>query len=184
MQCLALPAAALALSLATALLTAPAALAQGQLPGGTISGAGVGPYTYSLTFSDAAGAGSPIGSVWYAWVPGEFYLPSTPTSASAPSGWTATVFGNSIQYVASSAANDIQPGSSLSGFGYTAAFSPAALASTAHSGTSVAYSGGLFSDGGSTFDVQPAPEPGSVALFGVGAVALIGSARNHTRNRK
>ena len=65
--------------------------AQGQIPSGSISGSGAGPYSYSLAFSDAAGATSPIGSVWYAWVPGSFYLPASPTSASAPAGWTAAI---------------------------------------------------------------------------------------------
>src|SRR5689334_15264596 len=69
------------------LATALSARAQGQLPSGTISSSGTGPYTYNLAFSDSGVAASPIGSVWYAWVPGQFYLPGTPTGASAPSGW-------------------------------------------------------------------------------------------------
>ena len=129
---------------------------------------------YSLVFGDAAGASSPIGSVWYAWIPGFFYLPGTPTSAFAPLGWTATVSGASVQYVANSPADDITAGHSLSGFGYQATFSPAQLAAAANSGVSVAYSGGLFSDVGQTFTVQPAPtpEPASGTLLISGAVAI------------
>src|SRR5450755_1956740 len=78
--------------------------AQGQIASGTISGTGTGPYLYTLTFSDAAGATSPIGSVWYAWIPGQFYLPGTPSGAFAPAGWTATIAANSVQYVADSLA--------------------------------------------------------------------------------
>jgi len=48
--------------------------AQAEIASGTISGNGAGPYVYSLTFSDGAGAGSPIGSIWYAWVPGLFFF--------------------------------------------------------------------------------------------------------------
>jgi hypothetical protein len=148
--------------------------AQGQIASGTISSSGAGPYTYSLSFSDAANASSPIGSVWYAWVPGAFYLPGAPTSASAPAGWTATIFGNSVQYVANSPANDITAGSSLSGFSYQAAFTPGQLAAAPNSGVSVAYSGGLFSDGGDTFTVQPAvvPEPSVLTLLSGGAIGL------------
>lgn len=142
--------------------------AQGDIPSGTVSDSGTGPYVYDLTFSDAAGATSPIGSVWYAWVPGQFFLPSTPTSASAPTGWTATVSGDSVQYVASSAAYDISPGQSLSGFSYTANFTPAQLASAPNSGESDAYTGGLFSDGGAIFTVQAVPEPSMLALLSVG----------------
>lgn len=143
--------------------------AQGQLGSGTIVGSGSGPYTYDLTFSDAGGATNSIGSVWYAWVPGGFFLPSAPTTVSAPAGWTATiangVTGSSIQFVASLAANNIAAGSSLSGFSYTATFSPAQLAAAANSGESVAYHAGLFSDAGNTFTVQAVPEPSAALLL-------------------
>jgi hypothetical protein len=160
------------LGLMLAVGTATSLQAQGQLASGTVSGSGSGPYTYSLTFSDAAGATSPIGSVWYAWVPGVFYLPGTPTSASAPAGWTATVSGTSVQYVANSAGNDILAGQSLSGFGYQAAFSPAQLAAAPNSGRSDAYSAGLFSDGGNIFVVTAVPEPSALALLISGATVL------------
>ena len=151
------------------------AYAQGQIASGVISGSGTGPYTYSLTFDNSPSATSPIGSVWYAWIPGQFYLPGTPTGASAPAGWTATISGASVQYVATSATYDIAPGSSLSGFGYQAAFSPAQLTAAPNSGRSVAYHAGLFSDSpGFTFDVQfsVVPEPSSVMLMMVGATGL------------
>jgi hypothetical protein len=156
------------------------ALAQGEIASGTISGSGAGPYTYNLSFSDAAGATAPIGSVWYSWVPGLFFLPSDPTSASAPAGWTASIVNNSIQYVASSSAFDILAGQSLSGFSYQATFSPAQLAAAPNSGESVAYQAGLFSDGnganGDTFVVSATPEPSSVALIvgGVAGLCLLG----------
>ena len=148
--------------------------AQGQLPSGTVSSTGSGPYTYSLTFSNAASATSPVGSVWYAWIPGHFYLPGVPTSAAAPAGWTATVSSDSVQFVASSSANDILAGQSLSGFGYQATFTPAQLAAAPNSGLSDAYSAGLFSDSGVTFTVQAAvvPEPSAWMLFFSGAVGL------------
>src|SRR6516165_7604244 len=101
------------LGLALSMAISTAVRAQGQLGSGTISGAGSGPYTYILTFQDLPGASSTIGSVWYAWVPGSFYLPGTPTSASAPPGWTATISGASIQFTANAPANYLTPGQSL-----------------------------------------------------------------------
>jgi hypothetical protein len=162
----------LACGLLLGLMITAKAHAQGDIPSGTIAGTGSGPYSYSLTFSDAAGATSPVGSVWYARVPGAFFLPSSPTSASAPAGWTAKVVGDSVQFVASSSAFDIAAGGSLSGFGYIASFSPSTLAAAPNSGVSVAYSGGLFSDGGETFTVQSTPEPSPSLLLATGAAAL------------
>lgn len=171
------------LTLLAILGTASAAFAQGQIASGTIIGAGSGPFSYSLTFSDGASATSPIGSVWYSWIPGFFYLPSSPTGASAPTGWTATVSGNSVQYVASSSLYDIQPGQSLSGFGYTATFSPAQLAAAPNSGESVAYAAGLFSDAGDTFNVQAVPEPSSMSFLGAGLLALAFAGRRNLRKQ-
>jgi hypothetical protein len=162
----------LLLGFALAAGSAPAALAQGDIASGTISSSGAGPYAYSLTFSNGAGATSPIGSVWYSWVPGQFFLPASPTSASAPTGWTANVVSDSIQFVATSSVYDIAAGHSLSGFGYTASFSPAQLAAAPNSAESVSYSGGLFSDGGFTFDVTTVPEPATFPLLVAGAIAL------------
>ncbi|HWX22084.1 MAG TPA: PEP-CTERM sorting domain-containing protein [Candidatus Binatia bacterium] len=148
--------------------------AQGQAASGTIIGSGSGPsYSYSLSFSDAPTATAPIGTVWYAWIPFAFNLPGTPTSASAPAGWTATVDGNSVVYSPTSAANDIQPGQTLSGFGYQATFSPATLASTPNSEQSDAYSKiGTFSGADDVFTVQAVPEPSTLALLIPGAIAL------------
>ena len=153
--------------------SATSSRAQGQIASGTLASSGTGPYTYSLTFSNAANATSPIGSVWYAWIPGQFYLPGVPTSALAPVGWTPTVFNNSIQFVANSPADDIAAGSSLSGFSYQATFTPAQLALAPNSGVSVAYGGGLFHDAGNTFTVQieAVPEPSALALLSLGAAA-------------
>lgn len=159
-------------------ITAPQlALAQGQLASGTIVGSGSGPYTYDLTFSDAGGAANSIGSVWYAWIPGQFFLPGTPTGASAPAGWTATVSSASVQFVASSSANYIAAGSSLSGFSYTATFSPAQLAAAANSGESVAYHAGLFSDAGNTFTVTAVPEPSPALLLMLSGLVWVSSRR-------
>lgn len=154
--------------------TAASVQAQGQIASGTVSGSGSGTFTYDLTFSDAANATSPIGSIWYAWTSGLFYLPGTPTSASAPAGWSATIVANSIQYAATSPADNVAAGSTLSGFSYEATFSPTELAAAPNSGLSVAYAGGIETDPGNTFTVEPVvvPEPSSLVLVVCGATEL------------
>ena len=153
---------------------ATSVLAQGEIASGTISGSGSGPYTYALSFSDSPSATSPIGMVWYGWTTSGFFLPGNPTSASAPTGWTAALSGNSVQYTANSPASYIPIGGALSGFGYHAAFSPAQLAAAPNSGLSEAYAAGLFSDAGNIFTVQvaPVPEPSTLTLLVCGATGL------------
>lgn len=170
------------LGCALAFGTATFARAQGMIPTGTIGSSGAGPYSYNLTFTDGASATTAIGSIWYAWIPGAFYLPNMPVSASAPSGWTATVSGNSVQYVANSSANYINPGQSLSGFGYQATFTPAQLAAAPNSGVSVAYATGLFSSPSSQFTVQVVPEPSEPMLMLSGATMLWFTRRRFVRS--
>jgi hypothetical protein len=157
--------------------TATTIHAQGQIASGTYSSSGSGPFTYDLTFSNEPNSLSPVGSIWYAWVPGFFYLPGNPIAGSlvAPPGWTATAVLNSIQFVASSSANDILAGHSLSGFSYQANFTPAQLVAAPNSGLSVAYSGGIESGAGFTFTVEHAviPEPSTLTLLVCGAVGLL-----------
>ncbi|PWU10629.1 MAG: hypothetical protein C5B50_25050 [Verrucomicrobia bacterium] len=151
------------LVLATSAYSSPA---QGIIASGVVSGSGSGPYTYSLSFSDGAGATSSIGYIWYAWTPGNFYLPSAPSSPVAPSGWTANVSGNSVQFSANSSANYITAGSTLSGFSYQASFTPSQLATQPNGGLSVAYAAGVFSSPSENFTVSgPAvPEPSTLTL--------------------
>lgn len=156
-------------------VSAPRAWAVGDIPSGTISGSGTGPsYIYNLTFSDASTATSPVGSIWYGWLPPVYdYLPGVPTSVSVPAGWNYSISANSIEFSASSSSFDIAAGSSLSGFSYTATFSPATLAGDPEAAYSYAYAGGIESDSGAFFSVTTVvPEPSTAALFAVSALGM------------
>lgn len=148
------------------------ALAQGDIPSGSYTSSGSGPYTYDLTFKDSASATAAIGSVWYAWIPFQNNLPGSPTSALAPFGWTESISGGSIMFTASSSVYDIQPGQSLSGFSFTASFAPSSL--TPSTQESDAYLAGIEGDPGVVFTVTPGtvPEPSAAALFGISALGL------------
>jgi hypothetical protein len=73
-----------------------------------------------------------IGTFWLGWIPGEDFLPSLPANLSAPLGWYAYVEQGiydsfSVEYYAYSPAYYIQPGQSLSGFGFSSADTPQTL---------------------------------------------------------
>jgi hypothetical protein len=164
----------------TLLLAAgPACIAVGQTEtaSATLTGVQSGSlYDYTLTLDNTGPV--PIGTFWYAWVPGAFFLPSTPASATAPTGWNADIFHSySIQYTASSSADYLAPGSSLN-FSFTSTDTPAALAGySPHDpsdlvGTSYIYSAGPLSDSGYEFVVQSVPEPSALGWLAAGFLGL------------
>jgi len=144
---------------------------------------GSGPFTYALTLTDSGS--TTIGSVWFAWKPGFNYLPSVPSSApSQTTGWGTSIQGTtgaaSVQFTAGSSASYLQPGQSAT-FDFTTADSPSTLAGDSGStpiGTSVAYSAGLFSDGGVQFVATSTPEPSSWALLAATAAGWLALRRH------
>ena len=166
-----------------ALGTAATGQAQTIAANAEISGvaAGVG-YDYTITLNNTGGSTSPIETFWFGWVPGEDFLPTSPTSVTPPTGWTDAIThmsagdGYAIQYVTSTA--PISPGSSQT-FSFESADSPAAINGNSPFypstpvGTSFLYEGAPFSGASEQFVVQPAPEPSSVAIIMLGALGLM-----------
>ena len=145
---------AVGIALSLCVLALPA-LASGIDSSASVVGTPAGSsFNYSLTLNNSASSTDSIGTLWFAWVPGADFLPTSPSSIVAPTGWTANVTnegpndGFAIQYVASSAAFDLAPGKSLSGFGFTSVDTPAQLAGnspffpTIPATTSFVYQGG------------------------------------------
>jgi Bacterial Ig-like domain (group 3) len=133
-------------------------------------------YNYDITLTNNGTTN--IGTFWFAWVPGEDFLPVRPSAESSPANWgnganssTPNIEGSgnssdgiSIQWIAKSNAL-LAAGQSLSGFDFSTTDSPTVLAgnSTQHPGnpamTSFVYEGQPFSDNGVQFTVAPAVTP-------------------------
>ena len=59
---------------------------------GVISSTAAGAdFNYTINLSNASSSNSGIGTFWYAWVPGEDFLATSPISVSPPAGWTDTI---------------------------------------------------------------------------------------------
>ena len=142
--------------------------------------------TYSLTLSDSISSSSPVGTFWFAWIPGEDLLSASPTNVTSPSGWQAFVEGGyyggySIEWYALSPSSYLPAGYSLTGFGFNSPDTPDALSgsSRVYPGTptltSYMYSAGPFSDAGTQVVVSQlptTPEPASIAATAPLAVLL------------
>ena len=130
-----------------------------------------GEYQYTITLDDTGS--TPIGTFWFSWVPGEDFLDSSPSSITAPSGWTDSITnsgpndGFAIKWTASSPSSDLEPGGSSTAFSFVSSESPSSLFGDSHfypgtpQLTSFVYSGAPFSDAGSQFVVEPMMQPTS-----------------------
>jgi len=144
-------------------------------------------YQYSLTLSDTAASTTPIGTLWYAWIPGQDYMGVSPTSITSPAGWTLSAItgggagdGYAIRWVASAPADAIQPGGSLSGFSFESTNTPSVIFGdspfypTTPTSTFFTYSGDAAFSGTSVESVGTAavPEPASLAILTPAALLL------------
>jgi PEP-CTERM motif len=146
-------------------------------------------YEYSLTLNNTGT--TPIGTFWYAWIPGYNLLPSAPTQISSPSGWSANTNPPEPYGVASgqwvNTATPLQPGHSLSGFKFDSTDAPAAIFGNSSYGIPVGYSyvyiGAPETDPGAlVIPTVVTPEPGTLGIMLVG-VAFAASRRRRRRQQ-
>ena len=136
-----------------------------------------GVYDYSLTLNNTGT--TTIGTFWFAWVPGGDFLNPVPTNVTEPTGWVEKTLtapqGTSIQYT--STTNLLNPGQSLSGFGFESTETPDQLLGLVPSGTgagdpittSFVYIGAPLKDPGAQIVATAAtPEPSSLVLLATG----------------
>jgi Ca2+-binding RTX toxin-like protein len=138
-------------------------------------------WQYTITLDDTGS--TPIGTFWFAWVPGEDFLASSPSSVFNPSAWNNTIThggsgdGYAIQFAATSPSNDLQPGDSI-GFSFVSSDSPSSIfgnsvfyPSTPVT-TSFVYSGASFSDAGFEFQATELVTSPTVTVETAGGIDL------------
>jgi len=150
-------------------------------------------FDYSIKLTNSSSSTDPIGTFWFGWVPGQDFLPTSPLNITTPNGWTEQVTnggpgdGFAIQFIAG-AGFSLDPGTSLTGFGFTSADTPAQLAGnspfypTFPATTSFVYNGAPFSSVSEQFvasvsSVSSVPEPSSLILGLCSVLTLAGYLR-------
>jgi len=137
-----------------------------------------GVYTYDMSLTDTGT--TDIGTFWYAWVPGEDFLPATPTDILSPLGWDLNAItgkGNSTdgKAIRWEATTPLQPGQTIDGFQFSIAEPPSVIFadtpfySDTLIDTSTVYQGGPFQGGSDKF-VPAATVPGPAS-----GITLLGS---------
>jgi hypothetical protein len=116
-----------------------------------------------------------VGTFWFSWTPIGSFMPISPTTTSAPTGWVPMIQGGglydgySVEYTANT---PLAAGATLDGFKFTSTITPAQLEaqSSSHPGyanlESFVYIGAAFGDDGYdlTVTVPPAATLSSLAL--------------------
>jgi hypothetical protein len=182
-------------TLATAALLTTATARGAELATATISSSEISPgnFQYNLTLNDTGT--TTLGTFWFGWIPGDNFMPVSPTGITSPAGWQDMVTsggpsnGFAIQWIASAPADDLAAGSSLSGFSFDSTLTLAQLESPSVGNpsdwvsTSFVYSGAPFSDAGvqltptaAASTATPEPSASALAIVGLGVI-LIGLRR-------
>lgn len=140
-------------------------------------------YTYTITLKNTGT--TTIGDFFYAWIPGQDYLPVAPSSTGSPNSWAPSIEhagagdGWGINWSAGSSSSYLAAGSSLTGFSFTTTATPTQILgnspfySGVPVGTSFVYSQGLFSDPGFKFVVTGPPSL-TVSTLQLTASAIVG----------
>jgi hypothetical protein len=154
-----------------------------------------GHFDYSIVLTNSSPTES-IQTFWFAWVPGEDFLPTVPLSVTPPPDWTDIIThvppvptnGQAIQFKTAGAG--LAPGESLT-FLFTSndtpaqVFGPSPFFDHPPVLTSFVYQGQPFQGDSLQFQVTPVPEPSSLIQGAVGVAACggFGFLRRRARRR-
>ena len=66
-------------------------LADSIIPSAVITSTPGRDFKYDITLTNSAASNAPIGTFWYAWIPGEDFLATSPISVTPPTGWVDNI---------------------------------------------------------------------------------------------
>jgi hypothetical protein len=158
--------------------------ATGELVGTPNGGGG---YHYTLTIHNTGT--TTIGSLWFAWIPGENFMTAAATNVTSPAGWSGGHQGGagseSILWQANTAGARLAVGGTLTGFAFDSNQTPTQMAglspndSRYHMTDSYVYIAGALGDAGYLFTITVTPAPSAVATVGLASMTLL---RRRTRS--
>ncbi len=149
----------------------------------TASALSGGQYQYNPTLSNTGT--TTIGTLWFAWIPGQNFLTASPTVVTSPLGWSSSIIhggasdGYSIRWTANNASSFLAASANLSGFSFRSFTTPAGLDGpsvpypSSATTTSFLYSAGPFSDSGFRFVATVVPAPATGGLVALAAIASL-----------
>lgn len=124
-------------------------------------------FRYDIVLQDTGATN--VGTLWYAWVPGEDFLAASPTNIVSPAGWSAQVThagtgdGFAVQWVNTS--GPLTPNGIVRGFGFDSQSTPAQLSGNSPFfpatpvGTTFVYAGAPLATAGGQFKILPTSTP-------------------------
>jgi hypothetical protein len=150
----------------------------------SISGTPIaGGFQYDISVTNTSTDGSTIGTLWFAWIPGDFYMEATPTDPGNSAGWQNNIIaggGESIQWQAGSNSLLLAPGGTDQ-FTFDSTEPISQLEGLSTEGnkltetTSFLYSGDVAFAGTGVQIVIPAavPEPATLGMLALSGGALL-----------